>query len=287
MTSPSGPPGHLPPPEGVSPLEGVSTLGGVSRQPSIVRTFFKSMLISLVLFLEIGVISWYVLTETTLVFPIKSPVVDSVASTIFGGAEALDTYAHPGDPGNADGSIVCDDVSKDDTLLILRAFTLVRRTTDGNRLYQEMIDNDICVTVRELDFHAGLAHPWDSIISGWGHSYVEIDAEHLRESSLDIVATTLVHEATHMDRAIKGTDCGLNSGCTILKNGVRLEEEVAAHSAEARWWIDMYGSSGKRVQTMDDAWENELSDAYQNGPDYFTDYVREMRSDPRESEDRT
>jgi pentatricopeptide repeat protein len=258
-----------------------------ARQPSIAGVFFKSMLFSLALFLGIGVGSWYVLTETTLIFPIKSQAVDSVASTIFGGAEALDAYAHPGDPGNVDGSIVCDDVSKDDELLILRAFSLVRRTTDGSRLYHEMIDNGICVTVRELDFHAGLAHPWDSLVSGWGHSYVEIDADHLRESSLAIVATTLVHEATHMDRAITGTDCGYDSGCTVLKNGVRLEEETAAHSAEARWWIDMYGAEGKRVQSIDDAWENQLAAAYQNGPNYFADYVREMRSDPRESEDRT
>ena len=258
------------------------------RRPSSAwRTFSKSMLISLVLFLGIGVIAWYVLTETTLIFPINSPLVDTVASAIFGGAEALDTYAHPGDPGNADGSIVCDDVSKDDTLLILHAFNLVRRTTEGSRLYHEMIDNGICVTVRDLDFHAGLAHPWDSLVSGWGHSYVEIDAEHLRASTLDIVATTLVHEATHMDRAIKGTDCGFDGGCTLLKNGVRLEEEIAAHAAEARWWINTYGSTGKRVQAMDDAWENQLASAYQNGPDYFADYVREMRSDPRESEDRT
>jgi pentatricopeptide repeat protein len=257
------------------------------RQSSIVRVFFKSMLISLMLFLELGVIAWFVLTQTTLIFPINSPIVDSVASTIFGGAEALDAYAHPGDPGNADGAIVCDDVSKDDELLILRAFTLVRRTSDGSKLYQEMIDNGICVTIRELDFHAGLAHPWNSLVSGWGHSYIEIDAEHLRKSTLDIVASTLVHEATHMDRAIKGTDCGFNSECTVLKNGVRLEEEVAAHGAEARWWLDMYGTSGKPVLSMDDAWENQLATAYQSGPEYFSDYVREMRSDPRESEDRT
>src|SRR5918995_4003748 len=137
-----------------------------SRQPSIARVFFKSMLISLVLFLGIGVGSWYVLTNTTLIFPIKSQAVDSIASTIFGGVETLDAYAHPGDPGNVDGSIVCDDVSRDDELLILRAFNLVRRTADGSRLYHEMIDNGICVTVRELDFHAGLAHPWDSLVSG-------------------------------------------------------------------------------------------------------------------------
>jgi hypothetical protein len=244
------------------------------------------MLISLVLFLELGVIGWYILADTTLIFPIKSPLVDSVASTIFGSAEAIDAYAHPGDPGNATGSVVCDDVSRDDALLLSRGFNLVRRTVEGSHLYQEMIDNGICVTVRDLDFHAGLAHPWDSLISGWGHSYVEIDSDHLHGSTLDIVATTLVHEATHVDRAIQGADCGLNSGCVVLNNGVRLEEEVAAHGAEARWWIDMYGSTGKPVQTMEDAWENQLAAAYLDGPDYFSDYVREMRSDPRDNVNR-
>jgi pentatricopeptide repeat protein len=257
------------------------------RQPSIARTFFKSLFISLVLFLELGVIGWYILTQTTLVFPIRSPIVDSVATTLFGGAEALDTYAHPDDPDNVEGSIICNDVSRDDSLILLHAFSRMRRTSDGSRLYQQMVDNGICVTVRDLDFHVGLAHPWDSFVSGWGHSYIEIDADHLRESTLDIVATTLVHESTHIDRAIQGTDCSYNGGCTVIENGVRLEEEIAAHGAEAQWWIDVYGYTGKPGPTSEEAWENQLALAYMTGDEYFADYVREMRSDPRESKDRT
>lgn len=248
--------------------------------------FVRSFLITTVILLQLGLVSWYILTQTTLVFPIRSAIIGIPASVTLGGAEAVDTFAHPSDPGNVDGSIVCDNVGPDDAVIIQRAANLMLRTSNGDRLYQEMTDNGVCVTVRELGFHAGLAHPWHSLISGWKHSYIEIDTEHLRDSSLDIVTTTLVHESTHIDRAIQHADCGYHDDCTILSNGVRLDEEIAAHSAEAQWWIDFYGADGKPARASDDVWENQLVAAYETGTTYFASYIRDLRSDPRESEDR-
>ena len=248
--------------------------------------FLRSFLMTSGLLLATGAFSWFILTQTTLIFPIRTAIIGVPASITLGGAEAVDSFAHPSDPGNVDGSVICKDVGQDDAVIVGRAFGLMRKTANGNHLYQEMADNGVCVTVRELNFHAGLAHPWHSLISGWGHSYIEIDAEHLRDSSLDIVATTLVHESTHIDRAIQHADCGYHGGCTVLSNGVRLDEEVVAHGAEAQWWIDVYGASGKPPRTGDDVWENQLATAYEAGPIYFENYIRDLRSDPRESEDR-
>jgi hypothetical protein len=257
-----------------------------NRERSAGSVFVRSFLMTSLLLLELGVIAGYILTQTTLIFPIRSEIVGIPASITLGGAKAVDSFAHPSDPGNVDGSLVCDDVDAEDAAIIARSSRLMQQTTNGSRLYKEMTDNGVCVTVRELNFHAGLAHPWHSLFSGWGHSYIEIDAEHLRNSSLDILTTTLVHESTHIDRAIQHADCSYQGECTVLSNGVRLDEEIAAHGAEAQWWIDFYGTSGKPVRSSDDVWENQLASAYLEGSSYFENYIRDLRSDPRESEDR-
>jgi hypothetical protein len=257
-----------------------------SRERSSGSIFFRSFLFTSVLLFGLGAIAWFTVTQTTLIFPIRTAFVGVPASITLGGAEAVDSFAHPSDPGNIDGSIVCNDVTPDDAVIVQRAASLMRKTSNGDRLYQEMTDNGVCITIRELDFHAGLAHPWHSLISGWKHSYIEVDTEHLRESSLDIVATTFVHESTHIDRAIHQADCSYQGDCTILSNGVRLDEEIAAHGAEAQWWIDVYGTEGKAPRTADDVWENQLAAAYETSSQFFASYIRDLRSDPRESEDR-
>ena len=195
---------------------------------------------------------------------------------------AFDTVAVPDDPGNEPGSLACNDVGTRDSARLTRAASLMQRTNEGRTLYQELIANDVCVTVRDLGYFAGLAIPrWT--FGDWGHSTIEIDCNHLRTVDPDVLATTLVHEATHIDRSIQGTTCLDDDSCTVLDNGVELDEEVAAHAAEARWWFASYGRGGKTDPDPAAAWENALASAHLAGPDTFEDFVKSFRSNPKEA----
>jgi hypothetical protein len=99
----------------------------------------------------------------------------------------------------------------------------------------------------------------------------------------------LVHEATHALRAFEGKECSQTHDCTYLPNEIAIDEEVAAHSAEARFWIEIKeqvdsqggASSSDLIGT---AYYDELATAYQEGPEAFRAYVIELRSDPREGQ---
>jgi hypothetical protein len=185
----------------------------------------------------------------------------------------------PRDPGNEAGSILCRDVSATHAARLTRGFALMRRSGEGKRLYQELIDNDVCVTVRTLKEWSGVAFPRWSVLDGWGHSTIDVDREHLETAGLDVLATTLIHEATHLDRAIQGTYCEASGSCTVFANDVVLEEEVAAHAAEARLWIGFYGRDGKADPEPEAAWENTLAAAYLAGPATFRQFVADTRAD--------
>jgi hypothetical protein len=116
---------------------------------------------------------------------------------------------------------------------------------------------------------------------------IMVDRHYVRTTRADVLAALLVHEATHLDRAFSGQACYVRMSCTTLDNGVELEEEVAAHAAEAEWWIAMYGSDGKRLALRTDAFENQLARAYQRGPHDFRAFVAGIRSDPREGKGMT
>jgi hypothetical protein len=195
---------------------------------------------------------------------------------------ARDAAAVPDDPGNEPGALACNDVGPHDSARLTRAASLMQRTNEGRTLYQELIANEVCVTVRDLGYFAGFAIP-RSTFGDWGHSTIEIDRDHLETGSADILATTLVHEATHINRAIQGTDCVIDDSCTVLDNGVVLDEEVAAHAAEARWWLAIYGRRGKTDPDPAAAWENAIASAYLAGPDTFEDFVEAFRSNPKEA----
>jgi hypothetical protein len=198
-------------------------------------------------------------------------------------AAARNAAIVPSDPGNEPGSVLCRDVEATDATRLNRGFALMRRTREGDHLYQELLDNDVCVTVRDLAYYAGLALPRQAIGGGWGHSTIEIDRQHLDTAGTDVLATTLVHEATHIDRSIQGATCLDHDDCTVLDNGVVLDEEVAAHAAEARWWLAAYGSGGKPNPDLGAAWENQLAAVYLAGPATFRDFVKSFRSDPVEA----
>ena len=116
------------------------------------------------------------------------------------------------------------------------------------------------------------------------HSQIVIGEYYVDWLYPDVIAAILAHEATHIHRAVDGTACYYANACTVLSNGVDLEEEVVAHEAEAEWWIAAYGRDGKDRAFTADASENRLTAAYLRGPAAFREFVRDMRSDKREGE---
>ncbi|HEY7032448.1 MAG TPA: hypothetical protein VH482_14000 [Thermomicrobiales bacterium] len=184
---------------------------------------------------------------------------------------------------------LCDDVPPVYGHAFRLAFGLMRGTAEGSRLYALLIDHDICIGVTDLPYNTAYSsarHLGDD----WSGSTIMVDRRFVRSLDADVLAAILVHEATHLDRAITGQACylkrsnGSGDACTRLPNGVEVEEEVAAHSAEAEWWLAAYGDDGKRFAWRSDYSENRLLAAYVRGPSSFHAYVSSMRSDAREGE---
>ena len=180
---------------------------------------------------------------------------------------------------------ICDTVSDDHAQSLAYAFNLMRQTSDGKRLFDQLVDEGVCVRVGEIEYNSGYAYVVQSITGSWSRSYIQIATRHVTDDERDVPAALLVHEATHVDRYINGTACTYSDSCTLLPNGVELEEEVAAHRAEAEWWIAAYGEDGKRLAFGYDFGMNELVDAYLEGDNSFTEYVIKIRGDDREGGD--
>jgi hypothetical protein len=191
----------------------------------------------------------------------------------------------PAEPAG-DGPI-CPDVPPVFRPALRQAFGLMRATAEGQRLYAVIERNGACVGVTELPYNSAFARVRGSPRTGWHDSMIMVDRHHVRSTRANVLAALLVHEATHLDRAFSGQACYVRTTCTTLDNGVELEEEVAAHAAEAAWWIALYGADGKRFALRTDAFENQLARAYQRGSRQFRDFVAEIRSDPREGKGMT
>jgi len=179
---------------------------------------------------------------------------------------------------------ICSSVQDRYVPALSKAFVLMRGTDEGERLYQELVDRGVCVSVEQLDFNGGYSTSWRLWTGDWVRGSIVIDDDYVSTWEADVLAAMLVHEATHIDRSIHGTSCEVTNNCTKLPNGVYLEEEVAAHTAEAQWWEAAYGKNGKSLTIGHDYGENALLHAYLRGPDAFTQFVRNLRSDPREGE---
>lgn len=178
---------------------------------------------------------------------------------------------------------VCDGVSSDDAKRLDSGMDLMRGTDEGERLFDQLSQVGVCVRVEQLNYNTGYAYATQSPDDGsWAGSYIAIDQDVLRSGENDVLAALLVHESTHIDRYVHHQACNYTDSCTVLPNGVDVEEEVAAHGAEAQWWIDAYGSNGKRFATGYDYGENRLVAAYIEGPEVFRAYVIQVRSDHRE-----
>jgi hypothetical protein len=177
---------------------------------------------------------------------------------------------------------ICSGVEGRQVAALNRALALMRGTERGAELYSTLIDHDVCVTVTDIPYNGGYATSWRSPTGEWFHGTITLDDDYMSSRQADVLAAMLVHEAVHIERAINGESCDDRADCELLPNGVELDEEVAAHAAEAEWWLAAYGDDGKRFAIGPDYGENELADAYRDGPLAFRDYVRDLRSDPRE-----
>jgi hypothetical protein len=189
-------------------------------------------------------------------------------------------------PNQPQGAIpLCDDVPPAYGRAFRIAFGLMRATDEGTRLYDQLIEHDICISVDDLAYNTAYASA-RSIRDDWSSSTIVVDRDYIRSLQADVLAAILIHEATHIDRAISGDACYyLGEGaCTELANGVTLEEEIAAHSAEAEWWIAAYGDDGKSRAWSSDYAENRLAKAYLQGDRFFRTYVTQIRSSTREGE---
>ncbi len=178
---------------------------------------------------------------------------------------------------------LCASVSASDGRDLADAMNLMRRTDEGRRLFDQLLDELVCVGVEDIPYNSGYAYASQSSLTGdWSRSTIMVDSDILHAGESDVVAALLVHEATHIDRYINGLACDYDESCTVLANGVELEEEVAAHAAEAEWWIEAYGEDGKRFAIGYDYGLNRLADAYLEGRVAFESHVRELRGDTRE-----
>jgi hypothetical protein len=177
---------------------------------------------------------------------------------------------------------LCQGVEAGHVEAFREAFRLMRYTPEGERLFQQLLDERICVRAGEIDYNSGYAYVVQSITGSWSRSYIMVATRHVATREPDVLAAILVHEATHVDRYVSGTACSYRDDCTVLPNGVELEEEIVAHAAEAAWWVAQYGDDGKRFAFGYDYGMNELVEAYLDGDDAFRAYVLKIRSDDRE-----
>ncbi|MBA2754493.1 MAG: hypothetical protein H0U40_08550 [Chloroflexia bacterium] len=178
---------------------------------------------------------------------------------------------------------LCRSVTAVDGRALADAMNLMRRDEEGRRLFRQLLDEGICVGVEDIDYNTGYALARQSITGSWASSTIMVDRDMIDAGESDVLAALLVHEATHIDRFINGLACTYDDSCTTLPNGVDLDEEVAAHAAEAVFWRGAYDDDGKRFSLGYAYGMNQLLDAYLDGPDAFTAYVRDLRGDERES----
>lgn len=210
---------------------------------------------------------------------------DAVEVALTAAADRLAEEPHFAEVRGTTRMPICENVGEQHAESLAFAFNLMRQTAEGERLFQQLVDEGICVRVGAIEYNSGYAYVVQSITGSWSRSYIQIADRHVTDDERDVLAALLVHEATHVDRYIHGTACTYSHNCTVLPNGVELEEEVEAHRAEAEWWIAAYGENGKRLAIGYDFGMNELVDAYLDGEDAFVEYVVKIRGDDREGGD--
>ncbi|MDQ3045176.1 MAG: hypothetical protein M3R06_08515, partial [Chloroflexota bacterium] len=210
----------------------------------------------------------------------KSTSANETKVALLNGRETTATAAF----ARATGVAFCDETGDRDGRTLSRGLATMRRTGEGNQLYNLLVTNRVCVGVQDVSFNGGFAMTVRDGNGTWLGSEIRLDTDLVESGDAEVLAAALVHEATHVARAVNGASCDIGGACTELPNGVAVEEEVAAHAAEARWWIDFHGSSTETSTSAYAADFNALAAAYQTSPATFRAYVIDFRSDSREGE---
>jgi hypothetical protein len=184
-------------------------------------------------------------------------------------------------------ALICGDVGDDERNHLLKAAAVMRQTSEGRHLFNEVVGNDVCVTTGSLGGYLGGITDLYYVGTEVQVRRIVIEEDLVGYLHDDELAAILVHEAAHAFRVFSGRSCAQTFECEVLSNGVAVEEEVSAHSAEARFWIEIHGENGTTTEssylgTFGSSSENMLIAAYQKGTEEFTNWVREYRSDPRD-----
>ncbi len=180
--------------------------------------------------------------------------------------------------------VLCEPLSDARLRALQDAVALMRSTETGRELHDMLQREGVCIGFEDLAYNSAYASSRWSFRNGWADSEIRVDPSYATFLYPDVLAAILVHEATHIQRAVDRTACYYAETCTILDNGVYLDEEIVAHSAEAEFWIELFGRDGKDRAFASDTAENQLKSHYLQGPDAFGDFVAQMRSDHREGE---
>lgn len=254
-----------------------------ARHPRTNAPLSKRTLLLCVALLAANLAMLWMLFDTSFVRG-ASPLPDRAAASWRVGVADLGEKPHL-TPNYPDAPVeFCDGVREVDQRAITDGVAYLRATPEGAALYDLLVENGVCIGTKKLEFNSAYATSRWSPAAGWSDSEIVIGEYYVDWLYPDVIAAILAHEATHVQRAVDGTACYYANACTVLSNGVDLEEEVVAHEAEAQWWIAAYGRDGKDRAFAADASENRLKAAYLQGPDAFRAFVREMRSDKREGE---
>ena len=253
------------------------------RSITIIRALRSAIVFALIVFLlATGAVSLALFAA-----PRISSFQGIEATTLYAAVKSVG-YASLGEephiaPIEVTGAVpICPEVAESSIKPLKRAFALMRGTDEGSRLFDVLVDNEICVLVDDIPYNAAYAESRRTFPDDWSSSRIVVDRSLVRTTSVDLLAAILVHEATHIDRAVSGTACFFQDTCERLKNGVEIDEEIAAHTAEAEWWIAAFGVDGKRFAFQGDYGENKLAEAYLKGEEAFRLYVFDYRNDPRE-----
>jgi len=205
-------------------------------------------------------------------------------------ADATVTPPPFGVGANAGRFPLCDGLDPPERTRLRAGLAVMRRTDEGERLFSLLLDRRVCVGVAELPGRTlASARAVERRPGDWSASTVLVDEARLPRLAVDELAVTLVHEAIHIDRAVRGLRCDSppagEANCTRLPSGALLEEEVAAHAAEAEWWEAVYGRDGKGTTWIAGGDHDALLAAYHRGEDAFRAYVEAWRG-PAYSEGR-
>lgn len=253
------------------------------RRPSPWRLLFRFLLVATILF---AALSWSV--ESNLIDRLDSPTLSQIAGTsravirVAGAELGEDPKLAPRPP---EGELpVCEPLSDYEERALRAGIGLMRGTDRGLELYDLLVEEGVCLRIDDLPYNSAYALSRWSSREGWAGSEIVIDTDEVSLLYPDVLAAILVHEAVHIERAVSRTACYYAGACTVLDNGVRLDEELVAHAAEAEWWLDAFGNDGKDYAFRSDHAQNQLAAAYLRGNSAFREFVTEGRGDPREGE---